>query len=213
MYKTLSALSVVLSLVFAGLYKIEVLSPVPTSNTVIAEKPDQVIGGQAAVVVPQNLSNAQYQILNAAYSAGKSDGHKNPELVQLIVLQETRAGGMKSYKVAGNKGDEYYGVSQIKLGAAKDVMQRHPELWAKYQFHTKTDDELKANLILNQAFNIEIASKYLKLLQDVYGYTGRELVNAYNRGPGGVKTVDSSTFHYAKDAELKLLAVKRHQKI
>ena len=209
MYKTLAALGVVLSFVITGLYGLHIIDPAPIANSVLGEKPEGKLGGQAAVVVPDDLSLSQHQILNTAYRIAKADGHRNPELVQSVLLQETHAGGLNKYKVAGNRGDEYYGLAQIKLGAAKDVLKEHPELWNKYDFHTRTDDELKANLILNQKFNIEIASKYLKLLQDRYGFSGRELLNAYNRGPGGVKAVDSS-FHYAREAEQKLAMWKRH---
>ena len=209
MYKTLAALGVVLLLVFTGLYKLEIINPTPVANVVLAEKPTHIMGGQAAVIVPDDLTNAQHRILNTAYAIAKADGHKSPELVQGLLLQETHAGALKSYKVAGNEGDKYYGLGQIKLGAARDVMKEHPELWTKYGFDTKTDDELKANLILNQNFNIEISSKYLKILHERYGYTGRALLNAYNRGPTGVKAVDSATFHYARGAESKLAAWKK----
>jgi hypothetical protein len=210
MYKTLSALGVVLTLVFTGLYKLEVINPAPRSNVVLAEKPDGQIGGQVAVVVPDDLTDDQHQILSVAYKIAKQDGHKNPELVQSMLLQETHAGGLTKFKVAGNKGDEYYGIAQIKLGAAKDILALYPDLWKRYEFHTRTDDEVKANLILNPKFNIEIASKYLKLLQERYGFRGRELLNAYNRGPSGVKAVNSATFHYAREAEQKLASWKQH---
>jgi len=208
MYKTFTALGVVVALVSTVFVKLIQLEPEPRGNVVIAEKSDVIKGGQMAVVVPANLSNTQHQLLNDAYKIAREDGHKNPELVQGVILQETRAGAMSVYKVAGNPGDLYYGIGQIKIGAARDVMSAFPKLWAKYKFHTRTDDELKANLILNQLFNIEITSKYLKLLQTRYGYSGRELVNAYNRGPTGVKAVDNQ-FHYARGAESKLAAFKR----
>lgn len=214
MYKTLAALGVVLALVFSGLYKLEVINPSPVANSVLAEKstPNK-IGGQAAVLLPDNLANSQHQVLNVAYEQAKADGHKDPQLVQGVLLQESHAGGLQSYKVAGNKGDEYYGLGQLKLGAARDVMKAFPELWEKYKFQTRTDDELKANLILNPRFNIEVTSKYLKLLQKVYGFSGRDLINAYNRGPGGVKSIDSSEFHYARGVEDKLAAMKRGRKL
>lgn len=204
MYKTLAALGVVLSFVITGLYKLEIITPEPIGTSVLAEKPGKAIGGQAATLLPDNLTVTQSQILNAAYQIAKADGHKNPEIVQQMVLQETHAGGLSSYKVAGNKGDEYFGVAQIKLGAAKDVLKQHPMLFTKYGFHTNTDDEIKANLIMNPVFCIEVGSKYLKLLNERYGFTGRDLLNAYNRGPTGVKRVDSESFHYAKGAEQKL---------
>lgn len=209
MYKIHAALVVVLALVSTAVYKLDVLMPKPTANVVLAEKSDNgKLGGQAAVLVPPNMSTSQHLILNAAYVQAKADGFKNPELVQGVILQETEAGGLAKYKVAGNKGDEYFGLGQIKLGAAHAVMSNWPALWTKYQFHTRTDDELKANLILNQAFNIEITSKYLRYLQVTYGYQGRELQNAYNRGPGGVKDVGPD-YQYALGAEAKIAEARR----
>jgi hypothetical protein len=208
MYKTLVALGVVLALVFGGLYKLEIINPVPVANSVLAEKSTSTrIGGQVAVLIPADLGVTQHQLLNMAYEIAKADGHKNPELVQGILLQESRAGGMTTYKVAGNKGDEYYGVGQIKLGATREVMSTWPALWAKYKFQTRTDDELKANLILNNQFNIEVTSKYLKLLQTRYGFTGRQLLNAYQQGPGGVHGVGEDHY-YALQVEAKLAEMK-----
>lgn len=208
MYKIVAALGVVLALVSGVVYKFDDLIPKPVATVVLAEKPGHIVGGQAAVLVPADLTTSQHLVLNKAYEIAKADGHKNPELVQGILLQESHAGGLKSYKVAGNKGDEYYGLGQLKLSAARDVMASWPALWEKYKFQTKTDDELKANLILNPVFNIELTSKYLRLLQTRYGLSGRELVNAYNRGPTGVKLIDSSEFHYARGVEAKLVAYK-----
>lgn len=213
MYKIHAALAVVLSLVTAAVLKLDFLMPEPTANVVLAEKSNVILGGQAAVVVPGDLSTAQHMILNKAYEQAKADGHKNPELVQGVLLQESKAGGMASYKVAGNKGDEYFGLGQLKLSAVRDVMLKWPALWAKYKFQTHTDDELKANLILNHAFNIECTSKYLRLLQLTYGFQGRELVNAYNRGPGGVKSINNADFHYAIGVEQKLASARRSGKM
>lgn len=212
MYKVLTAMIVVLSLVSSALYQMQALNPTPSANQVLAEKSNIIMGGQAAVLVPADLTNSQHQLLNTAYSIAKADGHKNPELVQGVLLQETKAGAMASYKVAGTPGDLYYGLGQLKIGATREVMSAWPVLWSKYKFQTRTDDELKANLILNQTFNIEVTSKYLKLLQQRYGYSGRQLVNAYNRGPSGVHSVDDS-FHYAVGAENKLAAYKRGQRV
>ena len=209
MYKTVAALSVVVVLVSAGLVNLETLLPKPIANVVLAEKPTpQKIGGQAAIVVPADLTGAQHLVLNKAYEQAKADGHRDPAIVQGVILQESRAGGMGNYKVAGNKGDEYYGLGQLKVGAAREVMARWPDLWTKYKFQTRTDDELKANLILNSGFNIELTSKYLKLLQQQYGFSGRELVNAYNRGPGGVKAVGPD-FHYALGVERNIAQLKK----
>lgn len=182
--------------------------PTPISNSVIGEKAVKTLGGQAVQVLPNNLSEKQHRLLNLAYDMGKKHNFQNPEIVQAVLLQETLAGGVQKYRVANEGPEAYFGPMQIKLSAAKDVLNRWPTLYAKYGFHTKSDDEVKANLILNEIFNLEIGAKYLLILMQTYGYSGRELLNAYNRGPAGVKQVDNN-FHYAVGAERKLAALKQ----
>lgn len=186
--------------------------PKPVATAVIGEKQDKILGGSAAVLLPTDLSNKQSRLLNLAYKIAKEEGVKHPEIIQSILLQETHAGGLKAYKVANPGPQAYFGPMQIKLGATRDVMARNPGLWSKYDFHTRTDDEVKANLILNEEFNLRVAVKYVQLLQRDYGYSGRQLVNAYNRGPGGVKSVGDD-FHYALGAEAKLASFKRKNKL
>lgn len=204
----LAMIILVIGVTFMCFQLFEQYVPEPIASAVIAEKPGKISGGQAAVLLPKNLTLDQSKLLKMAYQVAKEDGHKQPEIVQALLLQETQAGGMKSYKVANPGPDAYFGPMQIKLAAAKDVLLTYPNLWLKYKFHTKTDDELKANLILNDRFNIEIASKYLLILTKHYGFTGRKLMNAYNRGPGGVEAV-SDNFHYALGAEAKLASFKK----
>jgi hypothetical protein len=174
--------------------------PQAVGTAVIAEKPNKVVGGQVAYVLPSNLTKHQYKLLNMAYELGKVHGLKNPEIVQAVLLQETLAGGLSSYRVANPGPEAYFGPGQIKLAAAKDVLARWPELYKKYGFHTETDDEIRAHLILHDMFNIEVMTKYLVLLKTQYGFTGAKLLQAYNRGPGGV--TDDHT--YANNALSKL---------
>ena len=137
-----------------------------------------------------------------AYSIAKIDGHRYPQLLQGIILQETLAGEYHSYKVAGQElglrtNERYYGVAQIKLAAARDVLNSFPWLTKEFGFHTTTDEEVIAKLIENDKFNLSVASKYLLILKR-YGYdTIQELALAYNQGPGGAKAHDAQTFHYS----------------
>lgn len=158
----------------------------------------------------KSISHARPAVLmQTAYAVGYADGHKDPTLLQAILLQESAAGTMKHHRVVHpNKNQSYFGAMQIKLGAAKDVLKKWPEMFDQYAFDTRTDDEIKARLIVDDAFNIAIASKYLVILRDRYGYTGHMLLNAYNRGPGGAKKVDEN-FHYAVSAQKKLSAWKQ----
>ena len=204
-------LSCITAIFIGAAGKMYTLIPKAVGNSVIAEKAESGTGGnQISAVIPADISKKQSDLLSLAYVVAKENGFKNPEVLQAVLLQETLAGGIKTYKVANPGPEAYFGVAQIKLQATKDVLTRWPELYSKYGFHTKTDDEIKANLIMNDRFNVDVASKYLLILKQVYGYSGKELLNAYNRGPAGVKHVDD-TYHYAIGAQQKLRAFKKNQ--
>lgn len=211
MKQVIAVMALIASGTVYGAYKLYQQVPVPVATAVIAEKPGKTMGGVASVLLPKTLSNKQAALLQQAYAAAKAEG-VNPETMQVILLQETRAGAMSSYKVANVGPNAYYGPMQIKLAATRDVLQRNPSLYKKYDFHTKSDDEVKANLILNEKFNIEVAAKYVKILQREYGLNGTKLTNAYNRGPGGVEYVDDN-FHYAIEGKKKLAEYKRKRKL
>jgi len=199
-------LAVVASTVF-GATQLFSFIPTAVGTAVIAEKTSSS-GGQAAILLPANLSSRQGRLLAEAYEIAKADGHRHPELVQAILLQETMAGGMKAYRVANAGPNAYFGVMQIKLGAAKDVLGVWPDLYKKFGLHTRADDEIKANLILNDQFNMTVGSKYLLVLQKRYGYSGHALMVAYNKGPGGAQGIDAADNEYAQSALNKLAARK-----
>jgi hypothetical protein len=151
------------------------------------------------------MTTKQHQLLALAYTVAKENNMKEPELLQAVLLQESNAGGLKSYKVANPGKDAYFGPMQIKLAAARDVLGRWPGMYDTFGFHTKTDDEVKANLILNEKFNLDVAAKYLTILRTQYGLSGHALLIAYNRGPGG----DQEGSTYASSATTKLAALNR----
>jgi hypothetical protein len=154
------------------------------------------------------LSSAQYELLSHAYKVAVQDGHKSPQIVQAILMQESKAGGIKNWRVSGmtNKpGDRYAGLCQIKLAAAKDVMKAYPDLWDRLD--TRTNEELFARLVLDDNFNIEICSKYLLLM----GVNTSPLrgIAAFNQGLGGVTKIHNvAEFGYTKGvvAYMKKLA-------
>jgi hypothetical protein len=211
MTKVIASLTLLVAVLIGGAFKLyDTFVPQPIANSVIAEKGEVggQVGGQAAQLLPASMTAKQYQLLNLAAEVASENQLKSPELVQAVLLQETYAGGMKSYRVANPGPGAYFGAMQIKLSAAKDVLAAWPAMFTKYAFHTRTDDEIKANLILNDRFNIDVGTKYLLILKKRYGFSGRDLMNAYNRGPGGVKAVDAADFHYAIGAEEKLARFK-----
>jgi hypothetical protein len=182
-----------------GVMKMTDISP---TAVISIPREDAVKGGGFSLEVPKNLSARQTHLLALAYEIAKHDGHKYPQLLQGIILQETKAGGIAGYKVAGQSlglgvNQRYYGVAQIKLAAAQDVLNRYPGLRGEFNFHTSTDEEVIAKLIENDRFNLSVASKYLLILKS-YGYdTINQLALAYNQGPGGAKNLDANEHDYS----------------
>jgi hypothetical protein len=165
------------------------------TSVIYAMSTDKKGGKPFTVKLPDNLTTKQLQLLAFAYDIAKADGHKYPQYIQGILMQETKAGGMQLFRVAGltnTKGDRYFGVGQIKLATAKEVMSNYPELW-KF-LDTKTDEELQAKLILDDEFNVRVASKYALLMgmnRDPIAAT-----TSYNLGAGGATMVDPKTHDY-----------------
>jgi hypothetical protein len=184
---------------------------VGATNLVIPNAPTSVInipaeegvsGGGFSVKLPSKLTHRQAELLRMAYDIAKKDGHEHPQILQGIILQESHAGELGSYKVAGQEfglrtNERYYGVAQIKLVAAKEVMTRYPTLRDQFDFHTRTDEEIIAKLIENDEFNLSIASKYLLVLRGMGYDTMKQLALAYNQGPAGARRANPSTNKYS----------------
>lgn len=182
---------------------VPVVTATPTAVISIANESNNSVGGGMSIKLPKDLSPHQAQLLTMAYEIAKEDGHKQPQLLQGILLQETKAGKMASYKVAGQEfglktNERYYGLFQIKLAAAKDAMKAYPEIRKEFNFQTNTDEEIIAKLIENERFNTSIASKYLLVLKKAGYDTIAQLSAAFNQGAGGARDVDPSTFHYSQ---------------
>lgn len=165
-------------------------------TAVIATKTNN--GRGFSTLLPNNLTAKQHELLSFAYSVAKSDGYKNPEYLQGLILQESAAGGSSNFRVAGDpvkKENQYFGVGQIKLAAAIDVLKNFPEMWGFLQ--TRTHEELQAKLILDDYFNIRIASKYLLLMG--VNKSANFALTAYNRGLGGAQNIiNHDEFEYTR---------------
>lgn len=185
--------SVYLTLPFVSITPTAVISVAPENGSK---------GGGFSIRVPKNLSKRQAELLAMAYQIAKADGHKQPQILQGLLLQETLAGAVRSYKVAGQEfglktNSRYYGLMQIKLDATKDVFAHFPSLKKEFNFQTTTDEEIIAKLIENERFNLTVASKYLLVLEKSGFDTIEQLSLAYNQGAGGARNHDPATFHYS----------------
>jgi hypothetical protein len=149
------------------------------------------------VVVSDNLSIEQQKLLGFAYDVAKADGMLNPTYLQGILLQESNACHGKSWRVAGltnRVGNRYFGCGQIKVAAARGVLDQFPEM--RRFLNTDTDEEIQARLILDDEFNIRVASKYL-LMMGINDNPARA-ITAYNVGPGAVRRVNPKHHDYTK---------------
>lgn len=164
-----------------------------TEQQVINEPPDDIT--PAPMKVPLNVTAVQLKNLEIAYNVALKDGHKQPELLQAIVFQESKAGLANTLKISVNK--FCFGLAQIKLGTAKDVLNVYPELRDRF-LRNGSDREIKDALIKNNEFNISVASKYLLMLAR-YGSGIDFKAAAYNMGPGAaLKTSNYSRLRYVQ---------------
>ena len=197
------ALAIVAIAVGTGVFATHLLTPTVKATSVISVPAKAGMSGSGyTIALPGKLTEHQATVLAIAYATAKSDGSEYPQLLQGIILQESKAGNMASYKVAGQEfglgpNKRYYGVGQLKLSAAQDVLRHFPDMWDKFNFQTKTDEEIIAKLIDNDSFNIAIASKYLILLRRAGYDDPRAIAMAYNKGVGGARDSDPLQNEYS----------------
>ena len=144
------------------------------------------------------LTPEQIDLLGMAYSIGYKDGGEaHARLVQAVLLQETIAGLLgRLGHLSAPLGKRSYGVMQVKVVAARDVLRKHPELG---KFHT--DDQLIARLMTDDEFNIRVASAYLKFLRK-HKRSDQQALVAYNIGMNAARRVmDAADFKYVQRVE------------
>lgn len=150
----------------------------------------------------QPLSKNQQSVLKMTHEIAISDGLKNPAVLKGIIMQESKAGTAKKFRTAAHKksSDQTVGLGQIKVGTAKTVLKRYPEL--RQQFGV-SDSSIQNMLAHNDRFNVAVASKYIKMLYEIRR-DDDYVIAAYNKGPGGA-------MHIKKPYKLPYVkAVKGH---
>lgn len=139
-------------------------------------------------------------LLRYAQNIAEADGHKDPKLLVGLLKVESNAGDTDvGFRVVKQTGSIFYGVAQLTIGAAKTVMTKFPELWTG--FNTKTEEELKARLILDDKFSVRVASKYLVLVGA--RVNPEKAVAAYQVGIGGVELIDYKQLPYLHKVKSK----------
>jgi len=154
------------------------------------------LAGASVAFANPALTPEQQHLLTFAHKVAMRDGHP-PKYVQGILLTESDAGMNPTM----NKKKKYFGVGQIKLVAAKEVLETYPYLEKKYS--VKTDSAIVRALKTNPYFSTEVLSKYLVIIEERYGHTGNRLLEAYNQGPVAVKRATSFPYVIAMRKKLK----------
>jgi len=124
------------------------------------------------------LTAEQVYIMNIAFDIAFQDGGlQHARLIQGMLFQETLAGlvGRIGHMTAP-AGKRSYGVMQVKVTAANDVLARYASL-GKFS----SDKELITHLIVDDAFNIRVASKHFLHLR-ARTKTDNHALLAYNIG-------------------------------
>lgn len=198
MKTTLFLLSFLASLILSEVVVTEVNNDYNAHGTAVIAAKTFIKGGDKNIfVLPANLTSKQGELLSFAYKVAKEDGNKYPEYYQGLIYQESKAGGIKGYEVAGQEFglkpmERYYGVPQVKLAAAKDVLKKYPALGS-----FRTDEEIIAKLITDDHWATRVGSKYY--LMRMEGTTPENGLVRYNKGDEGAKGVNAADNAYAQN--------------
>lgn len=149
--------------------------------------------------------------LKKVYQIARSFGH--PETMQAILLQES-GGGVAN--PVGNLnspvGKRSYGIMQVQVVAARSILTRYPDIFAKYfpnrTYTTVSDEEIIAMLITNDEANIHIATQHFKLYLDLSKGDWHKAVAAYNMGIGNANKRDNhEEYPYVQDVKRRIQEV------
>jgi hypothetical protein len=146
------------------------------------------------------------ELLKLAYDIGLQDGGlTHAQLLQSTLLQESIAGQLgRVGHHSAPVGKRSYGVMQVKVSAALDVLTAYPALGG-----FRTDEELIVRLMTDDEFNIRVASKFLQLMREKTGSDSEALV-AYNIGlRASRRFVDHDEFRYVKNVTRYFVDVVR----
>ncbi len=135
------------------------------------------------------LTEEQMNLLKMAYEIGFADGgREHAELVQAVLLQETIAGQLgRMGHMTAPVGKRSYGVMQVKVTAARDVLRKFPDEFGRF----RADELLIAKLLMDDEFNIRMGSKFLVHLRPHTDSTEALLV-AYNIGLRASRKVEQA---------------------
>ena len=127
-------------------------------------------------------NRGEVELLNLAYQEGKKISPSYPEILQVLMMNETVVGRFGRY------GDDHFkdwkmhcfGVMQIQFNTARLFADRFTD-------YKLTDKQLVKRLRFDDAFCIELAGVYVKWLFDFNKGDLHKTILSYNVGPGTVQ--------------------------
>jgi len=131
-----------------------------------------------------NLTPNQIKLMTTAYVIGK-ETNLSKAMVG-ILYRETRA-GEDSLIGDRNQSERSYGVMQIKLHTARHIQRLCPDLSRDH----KSNAQLRADLIYDEQWNMQLAHCYLQWIRD-QGVSWRMMLVAYNQGLTGSREHDEN---------------------
>lgn len=131
-----------------------------------------------------------------AYQIGSEIGH--PELIQAIMLQETKGG---STSLVGSKhasvNNRSYGIMQIQPNTAKQVINNHPDIKSSYfSASSITTSSIISLLLHNDEACIRIATAHMYDLMQMTKGNWIKAIASYNLGIGGAKNKNVNRLPY-----------------
>jgi hypothetical protein len=120
----------------------------------------------------------QKENIKHALRIAKQDGNKHPDLLVGVLMQESMLGEAKKYKVAGTV-EKYYGLGQVKLRAAKEVLKEYPKLYSFLP--NRSDFEIIKAMKNNSVFAVELASKYLIIYHRSFLFCNKKTAKLFSK--------------------------------
>lgn len=139
-----------------------------------------------------------YQVENFRIARNAGKPHDRERLVMALLWRETRAGKFGPVGDLGNGfGKRSYGLWQMKVATALDVLKSQPELWGKRK-KWQSNEEVIARLISEPKWAAEMAMGNITRLERRRVPYGR-IPLAWNEGVRGSHGIDADDHEFTVD--------------
>jgi hypothetical protein len=139
-----------------------------------------------------------YQMKNFLLASKVGKDHSKERLMMALLWRETRAGKFGPVGDLKNAfGKRSYGLWQMKVATAKDVLKRYPEIWGD-QKKWRSEEEIIARLITDNDFAARMALGNIRRLE-AKGVPYKRIPLAWNEGYSGSQGLDYDDHAFTMD--------------